>query len=337
MRRRAGAGGGDEERGPTSDDSAIDEAAEVPDGDEELAIVVERAPGPRRRRLHLDPGSHEPRLIAARALRRPADTEGTTPERRFAAALLHPADEMGAPADAAVLRQLASAAVVGAGRIPYASNAVFVLELDAPAPSGSGRLRAVYKPARGERPLWDFPPHTLHFRETATYVVDAALGFGLVPPTVLREGPHGPGSVQLLIRTAGRSLGGAPGADIAPAILAMAALDVLANNADRKSAHLLVTADGRLIGIDHGLTFLPYPRQRTVLAELGGALLPDAVATAVRTLDSDAPRRATLLRHLGRLLAPAEVEAFSGRLRELAADPVYPELDPWDGRPFEWW
>src|SRR5207244_2389962 len=88
---------------------------------------------------------------------------------------------------------------------------------------------------------------------------------------------------------------------------------------------------------DHGLTFLPYPRQRTVLVELGGALLPDAVATAVRTLDSDAPRRATLLRHLGRLLAPAEVEAFSGRLRELAADPVYPELDPWDGPPVEWW
>src|SRR5437870_1854704 len=132
MRRRAGAGGGDEERGPTSDDSAIDETAEVPDGDEELAIVVERAPGPRRR-----------------------------------------------------------------------------------------RPPAVYKPARGERPLWDFPPHTLHFRETATYVVDAALGFGLVPPTVLREGPHGPGSVQLLISTAGRSLGGALGADIAPAILAM--------------------------------------------------------------------------------------------------------------------
>jgi hypothetical protein len=211
-----------------------------------------------------------------------------------------------------------------------------VLELDAAAPSGEGRLHAVYKPARGERRLWDFPHHTLHFRETATYEADLALGFGLVPPTVLRDGPHGPGSVQLFVEVASRPTAAAR-RGLGPQILALAALDVLVNNADRKRAHLLVDTRGRLTGIDHGLTFLPYPRQRTVLAELGGGLLPEAVATAVAGLQADAPRRRGLLARLRRLLAPVEVDAFAARLRELAADPVYPELDPWDGRPWEWW
>ncbi len=221
--------------------------------------------------------------------------------------------------------------------MPYASNAVFLLELDAPTPSGEGRLHAVYKPARGERQLWDFPHRTLHFREVATYELDLALGFGLVPATVLRDGPLGPGSVQVFVDVAGRRLSGAEQRKLSPHLLAMAALDALANNADRKSAHLLVTEEGRLLAIDHGLTFLPYPRQRTVLLELGGAELPPKVARAVQRLSGDGERREALLERLRRLLAPVEVDAFAARLGELADDPVYPELDPWDGRPFEWW
>jgi hypothetical protein len=85
------------------------------------------------------------------------------------------------------------------------------------------------------------------------------------------------------------------------------------------------------------LTFLPYPRQRTVLIDLGGTPLRPELASQVAALARDSPRGDALLSRLGRLLAPAEVEAFGHRLRELAADPVYPLLDPWDGRPFEWW
>jgi len=247
-------------------------------------------------------------------------------------------DDGGLPGDEAVLLELATAPVKRMARIVYSSNAAFVVELDAADPYDSDRpLRAVYKPARGERPLWDFPHRTLHFRETATYLVDAALGFGLVPPTIVREGPLGEGSMQLFVDVVERVLSDDEETALEPRLRDIAALDALVNNADRKRAHLLVTADGRLRGIDHGLTFLPYPRQRTVLIELGGTPLPASIAERVVGLASDADRRAALLSRLGGLLAPQEVEAFDGRLAELAADPVYPLLDPWDGRPFEWW
>jgi hypothetical protein len=255
---------------------------------------------------------------------------------RFREAVDAPVPEAAPEEQREVLLELATAPVLGMGRIPYASNAVFVLELDAPAPDGQSRLHAVYKPARGERRLWDFPHHTLHFRETATYEVDVALGFGLVPPTVLRDGPHGPGSVQLFVEVPGRVPRGAR-SGLSDQILTIAALDVLVNNADRKRAHLLVGSDGKLIGIDHGLTFLPYPRQRTVLSELGGGLLPETLAATLAAFQADKHRRHALLARLRRLLAPVEVDAFAARLREFAADPVYPELDPWDGRPWEWW
>ena len=143
--------------------------------------------------------------------------------------------------------------------------------------------------------------------------------------------------MQLVVDVARRRPTATQRQALEPAILRMAALDVLVNNADRKSAHLLVGPDGRLWGIDHGLTFLTYPRQRTVLLELGGALLPEDAAEAVRALQDDASRRDELVEHLALMLSAAEVEAFGARLEELAADPVYPELDGWDGRPFEWW
>jgi len=257
--------------------------------------------------------------------------------RRRDAGSLAP-DDGALPGDETVLMELATAPVTRMARVVYSSNAAFVLELDAADPvDPSQPLRAVYKPERGERPLWDFPHRTLHFREVATYQVDAALGFGLVPPTTLRDGPVGPGSAQLFVDVIDRELRDDEDEAIDPMLRDIAALDALVNNADRKRAHLLVATGGRLRGIDHGLTFLPYPRQRTVLIDLGGTPLPESTAARVASLAGDAGRRDALLERLGRLLAPAEVEAFRHRLRELAADPVYPVLDAWDGRPFEWW
>ena len=268
---------------------------------------------------------------------KPMPVDSTPPERRFQRASRESPRRGAADGHGEILEELATAPVRGIGRVPYASNAVFLLELDAPAPGGEGRLRCVYKPRRGERPLWDFPHGTLHLREVATYLVDAALEFGVVPPTTLRDGPHGPGSVQLVVDVAEEAPPGAGREQVEPTLLRMAALDALVNNADRKSAHLLLDVAGRLFGIDHGLTFLPYPRQRTVLIELGGSPLPEAAAAAVAQLAEPGERRADLLAHLALLLAPAEVRAFAARLEELAADPVYPVLDAWDGRPFEWW
>ena len=257
--------------------------------------------------------------------------------RRFGDAVAHDAAASGASQDADLLRRLRSEPITGIGRVVYSSNAVFLIQLEAPDPGHIEEpLRAIYKPARGERPLWDFPLQTLHMREVAAYVVSAALDDGIVPPTTLRDGPHGPGSVQLFVH------GAADDASVQRSVLeeqlrSLAALDVLINNADRKRAHLLLGDDGRLHGIDNALSFLPYPRQRTALIELGGEPLPDSVAARVRTLSADGQRRAALRDHLGRLLDGAEVAAFDQRLDQLALAAVYPILDPWDGRPFEWW
>jgi hypothetical protein len=290
---------------------------------------------PRRgHRPHLDPH--------ARARRRhwddlrPAAGPALDPDDRFVAAAAR-VPGTAAAAHRPLLEALATAPISGMGRIPYSSNATFLLELAAADPLADGRpLRAVYKPARGERPLWDFPHRTLHFREVASYLVDCALGFGLVPPTTLRDGPLGPGSVQRFVPgTAQPRLVDRDRLAIRLAVLA--AFDALVNNADRKSAHILVDEGGDVVAIDHGLTFLPYPRQRTVLIDLGGTRLVEEAERAVRHLGNDAARRAALRADLCALLEPVEVEAFEARLEELAEDPVLPVLDPWDGRPFEWW
>jgi hypothetical protein len=287
----------------------------------------------RRRRPHLDPGGAVPlgRGPSPGAARRPPP---------LAERLATATDEVGelAPADdLPVLEELATAPIRSHGRVVYASNAVFLLELDAPDPAVAGQpMRAVYKPARGERPLWDFPRHTLHLRERAAYLLSAALQMRVVPPTVLRDGPHGPGSVQLYIHARDEPLAPREAAALEAQLRQLAAFDVLANNADRKRGHLLLDTAGHLWGIDNALTFLPYPRQRTVLLDLGGVDLAEDDAALVRRL-SGGPGRGPLRRALRRLLSAAEVAAFEGRLDELAAAPWYPELDDWDGRPFEWW
>ena len=139
---------------------------------------------------------------------------------------------------------------------------------------------------------------------------------------------------------------GAPAADrdaeadaaaINARLLAVATLDVLANNADRKRVHLLVDRHRQIWAIDNALSFLPYPRQRTVLIDAGGSSLPTACAAAVSDLATDRARLTALCGHLDGLLDAAEVAAFRGRLRELHGDPRFPELDHWDGRPFEIW
>jgi hypothetical protein len=257
--------------------------------------------------------------------------------RRFQNAIEQDAACWGAGRDAELLHRLHGEPITGMGRVVYSSNAVFLAELEGRDPSHETEpLRAIYKPARGERPLWDFPRQTLHMREVAAYVVSAALQDGFVPPTTLRDGPYGPGSMQLFIH-------GADDAEQTPRdtleeqLRGLAALDVLINNADRKRVHLLLGDDGALRGIDNALSFLPHLRQRTVLIELGGQPLPGSVAARVRSLARDPSRRTLVRESLSRLLDREEVTAFEERLDVLASSPVYPRLDPWEGRPFEWW
>ncbi|WP_301800656.1 SCO1664 family protein [Nocardioides sp. ChNu-153] len=222
------------------------------------------------------------------------------------------------------------------GRVMPASNATFVGEV--------AGARVVYKPVRGERPLWDFPDHTLAGREVATYELSVATGWDVVPPTVLRDGPHGPGMVQAwqesdpeqsavdVVRAGEVPAGwhhvfdGLDAADEPVALVhedtsalrRMAVLDVVANNADRKGGHVLEMADGHRYGVDHGLTFHEEPKLRTVLwGWAGEALLPDEVAVLERL---EADLGGELGERLRRLVTPLEVVAARARCRALLDD-----------------
>ena len=285
----------------------------------------------RKRRPHLDPAA------AGLVIPAPSGAGPTLARRRFEAVAAAGAAEGALPGDEAALLALSGAEVKRIGEIPYGSNAVFLLELDATLPGTAESVRAIYKPMRGERTLWDFPQHTLFLREAGAYQVDAALGLGHVPPTALRDAPFGPGSAQLFVEPASERPAAQAEDELEAQLHDIAALDVLVNNADRKRSHLMLVSDGRLRAIDNALTFLPYPRQRTALIALGGEPLPDATANRVQSLAGDAARLDALRTRLARLLSDVEVEAFVHRVKELADDPTYPVLDDWDGRPFEWW
>jgi uncharacterized repeat protein (TIGR03843 family) len=202
------------------------------------------------------------------------------------------------------------------GRMPGASNATLLVEL---ALDGATGL-AVYKPGRGERPLWDFPPR-LFLREVAAYALSEALGWGLVPLTVRRhDGPHGEGSLQAFVAADFGHHYFTLVEDPAhhPALMRICAFDLVANNADRKSGHCLLGPDGRIAAVDNGLCFHVDEKLRTVIWEFGGAPLPDDVredlerlarAGAPPALEDllDAEERAMLRR---RAAALAEAGAF---------------------------
>ena len=176
-----------------------------------------------------------------------------------------------------VLALLAQGDLDVQGMLPWSSNYTLLATVRSNGLQGL----AVYKPRRGERPLWDFARGTLCQREVAAYLLNAALGWNLVPPTVLRDGPYGIGSVQLFIDAdqeahlfTMQKEGG-----FESAIEQLAVFDVLANNADRKSGHCLKGNDGRLWAIDHGICFHAEPKLRTVLWDYAGKpLRPDILA-----------------------------------------------------------
>jgi uncharacterized repeat protein (TIGR03843 family) len=220
------------------------------------------------------------------------------------------------PADVAIHDLLARGEIAVKGRMPWSSNATFLVELRL----DNAATLAVYKPGRGERPLWDFPPG-LYRREIAAYHLSEALGWSLVPLTVPRDGPLGEGSLQLFIS-----------ADFAQhyftlyerpehhdALRRICAFDLLANSTDRKSGHCLLGPDGHIYAVDNGLTFHAEPKLRTVIWEFGGQPIPDALVEDIRRLlDADLPEE------LAALLSPAEGKALAKRGRALLARRRFP-------------
>lgn len=204
------------------------------------------------------------------------------------------------------------------GLLPYASNATLLARLD------SGEL-VVYKPDQGERPLWDFAHGSLGSREVLTYETAAAMGEGgLVPETWVADGPLGRGSAQKYVS---EDFDFDAAALVRPVMhpwtWAVAVLDIVTNNADRKFGHLIRDEDtGGYWAIDNGLTFHAEDKLRTVLWGHSGCSLPAAQRSSLDLLAAAADE--WLARRVESLLSPAEAGAFVGRIEQLRDEPVHP-------------
>jgi uncharacterized repeat protein (TIGR03843 family) len=233
---------------------------------------------------------------------------------------------------ASVLEALRAGDLEVIGRLVGSSNNAMVVRVQ---PAG---VLAVWKPTRGERPLFDFPIGTLTRREVAAHLVSEALGWGIVPPTLLRDGPFGEGMIQLWID-----------ADEEADILAMleeedqrlrrvALFDAVVNNTDRKAGHLLPVPGGHLYAVDHGVTFSVVPKLRTVLWAWEGEPLDDeelAGLARVRGALGDVAAPGPLARGLAELLFEPEVEATRARVDALLAGGRFPSPSPdWPAIPW---
>ncbi|MDP2292751.1 MAG: SCO1664 family protein [Actinomycetota bacterium] len=213
------------------------------------------------------------------------------------------------------------------GRMPWSSNATFLVNL-----SHEGELvgQAIYKPLRGERPLWDFEPG-LHRRELAAYRLSEAMGIDLVPPTIIRDGPLGEGSLQWFVEADHQQhyftiYENRP--DLHDALRPFALFDIVANNTDRKSGHVLIDGDDHLWGIDHGLCFAADFKLRTVIWEFGGEPVPAELLTIAAQIADHVPL------DVAALLADDEAEAVRERAEWVVRQGVFP-VDS-TGRRYPW-
>ena len=222
----------------------------------------------------------------------------------------------------ATLALLADGELEVVGRLTDATNATFLVH----ATSGPLGMVAVYKPRRGERPLDDFPIGTLGNRERAAFLVSEASGWEIVPPTLLRDGPLGPGMVQAWIETD-------PGADVLEMVMtgdsrlrSVCLFDAISNNADRKGTHLLPDESGHVFGVDHGICFSREAKLRTVLwAWRGTKIAPDEMSVVARVREA---LDAELGAQLAELLSEREVKATIRRAQVLIDSCSFPEPDP---------
>jgi hypothetical protein len=220
----------------------------------------------------------------------------------------------------AALDLLANGSLEVQGRLIVASNATLYCTVR----DGDQEAACVYKPVAGERPLWDFPSGSLAGREVAAYIVSTAAGWHLVPPTVYRDGPAGPGMCQLWIESDETVDVIALARRIDhPALREMAVFDAVVNNADRKIGHLLPDRDGNLYGCDHGVCFGEDYKLRTVLWQWRGRSLPATAVAALHTLQR-ALTGGDLCAELGRWLSADEVEATQQRVELLLEHRIHP-------------
>lgn len=230
--------------------------------------------------------------------------------------------------DEQTLEVLRTGTIEVLGLLPYSSNYTFLTRL-------SPETLAVYKPRRGERPLWDFPHGSLAGREAAAYLVSEAGGWHIVPPTVLREdAPLGPGSLQLFVEHDPERHYFTLMEERADELVAFATFDVVINNADRKSGHVIEDASGRLWAVDHGVTFHPEDKLRTVIWAYAGTPLDPATIEHLETLGAALAEPGGLGTRLEELLTEEEVAATLARTEALLVEGHFPP--PPADRPLPW-
>jgi uncharacterized repeat protein (TIGR03843 family) len=235
--------------------------------------------------------------------------------------------------DDAILTTLQCGTISIKGEFLWGSNYTFLVDVEYEGMT----LQAVYKPTRGERPLWDFPAATLAKREVAAFIFSEALGWNLVPPTAYaRKGPIGPGSVQLFIEHDPEyhyfNFKGGDRERLRPTVV----FDILINNADRKGSHILIGPDGHLWLIDHGICFHVEDKLRTVVWDFSGGALPSELCSDVSKLidplkDENSPLTASLKDYLN----AEEIRAIASRAERLIASRSFP--NPHNSRRFQPW
>jgi len=215
------------------------------------------------------------------------------------------------------------------GLLPWGSNYTVLMEIC----DGDFDAAAVYKPRRGERPLWDFPDGTLYKREVAAFEVSEMLGWRIVPPTVIRNGPYGPGMVQLYVTHDPEQHYFTFNASQKGQLAKFTLFDYMINNADRKGGHCLLADDGNIWGIDHGICFHMHYKLRTVIWDFAGEEIPE---TYLKDMELFCQKIAQPSDYelLTSLLSGAEIEALRRRVDRLLETGTYPEAG--FGRSYPW-
>lgn len=217
------------------------------------------------------------------------------------------------------------------GIMRWSSNRTFLVSIVLDELS----VLSVYKPRTGERPLWDFPDGTLCLREQAAFLTSQALGWQLVPPTVLREGVRGLGSFQFFVDHDPEQNYFTFDKTFAPQLMRISLFDCLVNNADRKGGHCLLDAQGHIWGIDHGITFNSVHKLRTVIWDFAGEPISDLLLTDIEKLCVTLTDSAKSYRQsLEKLLSKGEIEAFQARIQRLLKSRRYPK--PGSGPNYPW-
>jgi hypothetical protein len=204
--------------------------------------------------------------------------------------------------------------------VPTGSNYVYLLSV-----SHNGEYaKAIYKPRRGEIPLWDFSDGTLYKREYAAYLVSQALKWPFIPPTVIRDGPYGIGMLQWFINAGQMAVYPLRIENHVAEFKRIVVFDWLVNNADRKAGHCLQDKEGGIWLIDHGLTFNAEPKLRTVIWEFAGHQVPRNLLDDLESLSFQLDNNRDLKEALGKLLSPVETGALKSRLELILNHPVFP-------------